>query len=70
MSTPVTTSQTIDGNDSLTVTASGRISTGAYAYGIEASGGTNTITNSGTISTTGELGLGIYATGYTNTISN
>ena len=50
VSTPVTTTQTIDGNDSLSVTASGSITTtGASDYGIYATGGTNTITNSGKI---------------------
>ena len=54
VSTAVTTTQTLDGSDSLTVTESGSISTtGDYGYGIFATGGTNTITNSGTISTTG-----------------
>ena len=71
MSTPVTTTQTLDGNDSLSVTASGSISTtGNGAYGIYASGGANTITNSGTISTTGVGGWGIYATGGANRITN
>ena len=52
VSTPVTDTQTIDGNDSLSVTASGSITTTGFAgYGIIADGGANTITNSGTIST-------------------
>ena len=71
VSTPVTSTQTIDGNDILSVTASGSISTtGTTAFGIEATGGTNTITNSGTISTTGDFGYGIYAYGGTNEITN
>jgi len=71
VSTPVTTTQTLDGNDSLSVTASGSISTtGSSGLGISATGGANTITNSGTISTTGADGDGIYATGGTNTITN
>ena len=71
VSTPVTTTQTLDGNDSLSVTASGSISTtGSSGLGISATGGANTITNSGTISTTGDDGDGIIATGGTNTISN
>ena len=71
VSTDVTTTQTLDGNDSLTVTASGNISTtGDFVEGIVATGGTNTITNSGAISTTGDAAIGIQATGGTNTISN
>jgi hypothetical protein len=71
MSTPVTTTQTLDGSDSLSVTASGSISTtGNGAYGIYATGGANTITNSGTISTTGPNGLGIVTTGGTDEITN
>ena len=71
VSAPVTTTQTLDGNDSLSVTASGSISTtGDYGYGILTTGGTNTITNSGTISTTGDVGDGISATGGANTITN
>ena len=71
VSTDVTTTQTLDGNDSLTVTESGNISTtGTSGHGIYAAGGTNTISNSGTISTTGVDSYGIYALGGTNTISN
>ena len=71
VSTPVTSTQTIDGNDILSVTASGSISTtGASAYGIDATGTANEITNSGTISTTGGAAYGIVATGGTNTITN
>ena len=71
VSTDVTTTQTLDGNDSLSVTASGSISTTGYdGDGIYAEGGTNTISNSGTISTTGAYGYGIYAEGGANTISN
>ena len=71
VSTPVTSTQTIDGNDSLTVTESGSISTtGTLGVGIVADGGANTITNSGTISTTGYASDGIAASGGTNTITN
>ena len=71
VSTAVTTTQTIDGNDSLTVTESGNISTtGTSGHGIYAAGGTNTISNSGTISTTGDYGNGIIASGGNSTISN
>jgi hypothetical protein len=71
VSTDVTTTQTLYGNDSLSVTASGNISTtGNSDYGIYAEGGANTISNSGTISTTGFNGIGISAIGGTDTISN
>ena len=71
VSTDVTTTQTLDGNDSLSVTASGNIgTTGNSDYGIYATGGANTISNSGTISTTGSNGIGISAIGGTDTISN
>ena len=71
VSTDVTTTQTLDGNDSLSVTASGNIgTTGNSDYGIYATGGANTISNSGTISTTGFNGIGISAIGGTDTISN
>ena len=63
--------QTIDGNDSLSVTASGSISTtGPADFGIFASGGTNTISNSGKITTSGEYAYGITAAGNANTITN
>jgi len=71
VNTAVTATQTINGNDSLTVTGAGSIrTTGDGSDGISASGGSNTITNSGSISTTGVGSDGIYAAGGSNTITN
>ncbi|MEO0979929.1 MAG: autotransporter outer membrane beta-barrel domain-containing protein, partial [Pseudomonadota bacterium] len=65
------TSLTIDGNDTVTITQDGTVSTTAdRAYGVESIGGDNTITNFGMILTLGEDAHGIRNTGTTTTINN
>ncbi|MEL7525739.1 MAG: hypothetical protein AAFN16_08225, partial [Pseudomonadota bacterium] len=65
------TSLTIDGNDTVTITQDGTVSTTAdRAYGVESLGGDNTITNFGMILTLGEDAHGIRNTGTTATINN
>lgn len=62
----------LDGGDTLTIGSQGSINvTGDNSKGVSATGGTNTINNSGTISTTGSTGSdAISATGGSNTITN
>ena len=60
----------LDGGDTLTIGPAGSVTvTGDNTYGINATGVSNTITNSGSISTSGTVGLGIVA-GDGNTITN
>ncbi len=61
----------LDGDDTLTIGPTGSVTvTGLGAYGIQADGGSNTITNSGSISADGEGGVGISFTGKLNAITN
>ena len=62
---------TLNGDDTITVTNSGSVSTaGIAAYGLVAVGNTNTLTNSGSVSTAGIAAYGFYAEGDTNTLTN
>jgi uncharacterized protein with beta-barrel porin domain len=71
ISTPVTTTNggnTVDGNDTITVTGTGSVTT-AGTDGLFATGNDNTITNSGSVTTSGVNLDGIYAEDG-NTITN
>lgn len=53
---------TLDGNDSITVTTEGTVGTsGNFAYGLSADGSNNTLTNSGAIATSGSVASGLDA---------
>ena len=65
------TNPPLNGNDSLTITTSGSISTNTNnTGGIDATGGSNQITNNGAIKTKGDSADGIAATGGASVITN
>lgn len=68
INTTETTTQTLNANESLTVTSTGSISvTGANTKAVNAPNGGNTITNNGRISTTGAIGSDAIRTQGNNT---
>ena len=63
----------LNGDDTLTIGPAGSVTvpgSNTTTLGISATGSSNTITNSGSISTAGEEGYGINANGGSNTITN
>ena len=55
---------TLNGGDNITVTETGSVTTNVnLVHGLDASGNTNSLTNSGTVTTSGIGGYGIYANG-------
>ncbi|WP_420332204.1 autotransporter outer membrane beta-barrel domain-containing protein [Roseibium sp.] len=68
---PVTSTQTVDGDDTLIITEDGSISTtGNSENGVASAGDDNIITNNGTISTSGGNASGIYDLGAGTVITN
>ena len=65
------TTPPLNGDDTLTITSSGSVSTsGVSANGIDATNGNNRITNVGSINTSGNNAIGINAQGNSNAIIN
>ncbi|MGB0843369.1 MAG: autotransporter domain-containing protein [Alphaproteobacteria bacterium] len=61
----------VDGNDSLTITTTGSITTTTpNTFAVLATNGANTLNNQGSITTFGDSAYGIYAIGDNNTVSN
>ncbi len=74
ISTPVTTQNggnTLDGDDSITVTGTGSVTTTAVdGYALYATGTNNTLANNGIVVTSGLRGYGLYHFGASGTLSN
>lgn len=74
ISGPATTTNngvTVNGNDSIAVTATGSVTTtSSFGYGLYATGNTNILINRGTVTTSGTRGYGLAAAGNTNTLTN
>ena len=62
---------TVDGNDSITVTTTGSVTTaGVHEYGLSATGDTNNLTNGGTVTTNAADSYGLRVIGDANQLTN
>ncbi|WP_421979855.1 autotransporter domain-containing protein [Roseibium sp.] len=68
---PETTTQFVDGDDTIVITGDGSIATANnFESGVQSTGDRNTITNDGNIDTNGNYAFGILNTGANSTITN